>query len=182
MDNGTFKQIILSLSLVLCGFLSAFAQERPTSVADVLASLPSDGCVCADYNLTVSAPKNTKISYVGKLWWQNGGLFRVEGDGYSIFCNGEHIWTVDSTAGEIVREEAVSVDELIPSAGSGESEMNVSWSPDGKRLTKIYLTMKNGTAVSIAVPSMTFVESKSSDFFTYNEKSIPSGFVFTPLD
>ena len=175
MDNGTFKQIILSLSLVLCGFFCAFAQERPTSVADVLASLPSDGCVCADYNLTVSAPKNTKISYVGKLWWQNGGLFRVEGDGYSIFCNGEHIWTVDSAAGEIVREEAVS-------AGSGESEMNVSWSADGKRLTKISLTMKNGTAVSIAVPSMTFVESKSSDFFTYNEKSIPSGFVFTPLD
>ena len=83
---------------MLCGFLFAFAQERPTSVADVLASLPSDCCVCADYNLTVSAPKNTKISYVGKLWWQNGGLFRVEGDGYSIFCNGEHIWTVYSAA------------------------------------------------------------------------------------
>ena len=177
----TSKQIILSLSLVFCGFLSVFAQEKPSSVSDVLASLPSDGCVCADYDLTVYAPRNAKISYVGKLWWQ-GGLFRVEGDGYSIFCNGEHIWTVDSAAGEIVREEVVSVDELIPSAGSGESEMNVSWSPDGKRMTKISLTMENGTAVSIAVPSMTFVESKSSDFFSYNESSIPEGFVFTQLD
>jgi len=49
-------------------------------------------------------------------------------------------------------------------------------------MTKISLTMKNGTAVSIAVPSMTFVESKSSDFFSYNESSIPEGFVFTQLD
>ncbi len=177
-----FKQIILSLSLVLCGFLSAFAQERPSSVSDVLASMPSEKCVCADYNLTVSAPKNTKISYVGKLWWQSGGLFRVEGDGYSIFCNGEHIWTVDSAAGEIVREEAASVDELIPSSGSGESEMDVVRSPDGRRITKISLTMKNGTAVSIAVPSMTFADPKPADFFSYNESSIPEGFVFTEMD
>lgn len=159
------------------------AQERLNSVSDVLASLPSDGCVCADYELTVSAPKNAVISYAGKIWWQNGS-FRIEGDGYGIWCDGVQLWTVDDVAKEIVREEAVPIDELIPIAAgkSDGQDFEVRTSPDGRRIKEISLKMKNGTSVSIAVPSMTFIESKPAAFFSYDEKSAPEGFVLTTLD
>ncbi len=114
-----FKRIVLILSLTVFGVIPAFAQEGPGTVSEVLASLPSEGCVCADYDLTVSAPKNAKISYVGKIWWQDGA-FRIEGEGYEICCDKAHIWTVDFVAKEVVREEAVSIDELIPNT-SGKS-------------------------------------------------------------
>lgn len=179
-----FKQIILIVAgLLFCGLFPAFAQERLGTVSDVLASLPSDGCVCADYELTVSAPKNAKISYAGKIWWQDGA-FRIEGDGYGIYCDKVHIWTVDSVAKEIAREEAVPIDELIPntSGKSAGKEIEVRTTPDGKKIREISLTMKNGTSVSITVPSMSFLDSKPSDFFSYDEKSVPEGFVLTALD
>lgn len=178
-----FKRIVLILSLVISGVIPAFAQERLGTVSDVLASLPSDGCVCADYDLTVSAPKNVKISYVGKIWWQDGA-FRIEGEGYEIRCDKAHIWTVDSVAKEIVREEAVPIDELIPttSGKSAGKEIEVRTTPDGKKIREISLTMKNGTSVSIAVPSMSFIDSKPSAFFSYDETSLPAGFVLTELD
>lgn len=159
------------------------AQERLSSVSEVLASLPSGGCVCADYDLTVSAPKNAVISYAGKIWWQNGS-FRIEGDGYGIWCDGARLWTVDYVAKEIVREEAVPIDELIPStAGKSDGqEFEVRTSADGKKIKEISLKMKNGTSVSISVPSMTSLESKPSGFFSYDEKTAPEGFVLTALD
>ena len=178
-----FKRIILIVGLLLCGLLPAFAQETPGTVSEVLASLPSEGCVCVDYDLTVSAPKNAKISYVGKIWWQDGA-FRIEGDGYEICCDKAHIWTVDSVAKEVVREEAVPIDELIPntSGKSSGKEIAVSTTPDGEKIRKISLTMKNDPSVSIAVRSMSFMDSKPSAFFSYDEASLPAGFVLTVLD
>ncbi len=180
-----FVRIILLIGLMLGGGVAGvgFAQDRQTSVSEVLASLPSDCCVCADYELTVSAPKNAVISYAGKIRWQNGA-FRIEGDGYGIWCDGVHLWTVDYVAKEIVREAAAPLDELIPAA-SGKSdgeEIEVRTSPDGRKIKEISLTMKNGTSVSISVPSMTFIESEPSGAFSYDEKSVPEGFVLTVLD
>ncbi len=175
--------MLIVAGLLFCGLFPAFTQEAPGTVSEVLASLSSDGCVCADYKLTVSAPKNAKISYEGKIWWQDGA-FRIEGDGYEIYCDKTHIWTVDSVAKEIVREEAVPIDTLIPDA-SGESDgekIDVRTTPDGRKIREISLTMKNGAAVSIAVPSMTFMDSKPSAFFSCDETSLPAGFVLTALD
>ncbi len=179
------RRIILVVGLMLSGWVAGIgsAQERLTSVSEVLASLPSDGCVCADYALTVSAPKNAVISYAGKIWWQNGS-FRIEGDGYGIWCDGVHLWTVDDVAKEIVREESVPLDELIPSAAgkSDGGEIEVKTSSDGRKIKEISLKMNNGTSVSISVPSMDFIEAKPSEFFSYDESSVPEGFVLTALD
>lgn len=177
------RRIILFLCLMLGGWGVGFAQERLTSVSEVLAALPSDGCVCADYDLTVSAPKNAVINYSGKIWWQDGS-FRIEGDGYGIWCDGVHLWTVDSVAREIVREAAVPIDELIPNSPekSGGNEIELKTTLDGGKIREISLKTKNGTSVSIAVSSMDTEAPKSPDFFTYAENSAPAGFVITILD
>lgn len=177
------RKSILALVLAFaCASLGVAAQEREVGVvSEVLASFPEGKCVVADYDLTVEAVGSAKISYAGKLWWQ-GGMFRVEGDGYMIFCDGEHIWTSDTVSCEVVREEAMPLDSLIPSAGEGEDSMKLKRTPDGKKLRSISLKMKNGAAVSIAVPSMTFTEPHPAAYFRLDEKKVPKDFVVTILD
>lgn len=173
---------LFAVMACLCAYaLSGFSQERASSVSELLASMPEGKCVAADYSMTVETEGRVGINYAGRLWWQNG-MFRVEGDGYSIFCDGVHIWTEDSVAGEIVREGAVPLDSLIPSSGAGESGMKVSRTPDGGKITRIFLKMKNGASVSIDVPSMDFIGLKDAGWFAFDEKSVPEGFVFTALD
>ena len=173
-----FSVVVIVLMAVV-----TYAQDYK-SLSEIIPTL-NEGCVKSEYVMTVKGNKTPKITYEGILYWQDGA-FRIEGDGYEIYCDKVHIWTVDSVSKEIVREEAVPIDDLIPATGSGKDsdkkEIDVVTTSDGKKISEISLTMKNGTAVSIAVPSMTFVESKSSDFFSYNESSIPEEFVFTQLD
>lgn len=173
------KRILLTLSLLTACALHGMAQEN--AVSGLLSSFPEGKCVRADYELTVTARGNAGITYSGKLWWQDG-LFRIVGDGYSIYCNGVHVWTVDSEAGEIVRERAAGIDELIPSAGTGESEIEVVRSPDGKRISSVSMKMKNGASVLIDVPSMVFIAPEPVENFTFDEGAVPADFVFTVLD
>ena len=175
------KNIFALVVVFACAALGVGAQEKVASVSEVLAAFPEGKCVVADYDLTVEAAGSAKISYAGKLWWQ-GGMFRVEGDGYMIFCDGEHIWTSDTVSCEIVREEAMPLDSLIPSAGDGEEHLVLKRTPDGKKISSISLKMKNGAAVSIAVPSMIFTESHPAEYFRLDETKVPKDFVVTHLD
>lgn len=173
------KRILLILSLLTACALHGMAQEN--AVQELLSSFPEGRCLRAGYELTVTARGNAGVTYRGTLWWQDG-LFRIEGEGYSIYCDGEHVWTVDTEAGEIVRERAAGIDELVPSAGTGESETEIVRSSDGKRISSISMKMKNGASVLIVVQSMVFTAPEPVESFTFDGKPVPGDFVFTVLD
>lgn len=195
--------IILTLASALstAGQLSAFSQTASSarqgsavtssaqSSKEPLSALlkefsPKEGCIEAQYDLSLSASGGATINYPGKLYYQRG-LFRVEGNGYTILCDSLHIWTVDTVAKEVVREAALPLDELIPAAGpqnAAEGGLEVQKSADGKKIRSVSLRMKNGTQVSISVPSMKVVSDKPETFFIYDDSAIPSGYVFTALD
>lgn len=195
--------IILALSLGLSpvGQGSAFSQSIPSarqgsadvasvqspqeSISALLKEFaPAEGCIEAQYDLSLSAPGDATINYPGKLYYQRG-LFRVEGNGYTILCDSLHIWTTDSVAKEIVREAALPLDELIPAAGGKNAPaegLEVQKSADGKKIRSISLRMKNGTQVNISVPSMKVISDKPETFFTHDDSAIPAGYVFTALD
>lgn len=178
------KSIFALVLLFACASLDVAGQDDRAvvgTVSEVLSSFPEGKCVVADYELSVEASGSAKISYAGKLWWQ-GGMFRIEGDGYTIFCDGEHIWTSDIVSCEVVREEALPIDALIPTYGDGEENLRITRTPDGKKLKSISMKMKNGAAVSIAVPSMTFTELHPVTYFRLDEKKVPQNFVVTILD
>lgn len=176
------RKFLTAILVCLCSVLSLAGQSRFSSVSALMDSFPKDSCVTADYSLTVNAPKNAKIAYNGRLWWQDG-LFRVEGDGYRILCDGLHIWTVDSVAKEVVREEAVTVEELIPVSGTQSSDsFSVETPSDGNGVSRISFTMKNGASVEIEVPSLSLTGAVDRSFFTFDLNSVPDDYVITILD
>ena len=183
-----FKKIIISLvlSAALLGTAEwGIAAQNPGPISALLQEFaPEAGCIEAQYDLSLSAPGNATINYPGKLYYQRG-LFRVEGNGYTILCDSLHIWTTDSVAKEIVREAALPLDELIPAAGAKNAPsegLKVQKSADGKKIRSISLRMKNGTQVNISVPSMKVISDKPETFFTRDNSAIPSGYIFTALD
>ncbi len=174
--------IFLSLALFAAGGRSAFAQN---SISEVISEFARTGnSLEAEYDLVVTAPGDAKINYPGKLVYQNG-MFRIEGNGYQIYCNAQHIWTVDSVAKEIVREEALPLDDLVPVSGDVDNKtgLQVRKSSDGKKIRSISLKMKNGSEVNISVRSMALAaSSKPASFFCFNDSLIPAGYIFTALD
>ena len=176
------EKILVSLLVWLSAALSLPGQSRFSSVAELMDSFPKDSCVTASYRLTVTAPGAAKIAYDGEIRWQDG-LFRIEGDGYSIFCDGTYIWTVDTVAREIVRERAVPVESLIPVSGSQSTDsFKVETPSGGSGAPEISFTMKNGAAVNIAVPQLNLAGSMPQSYFTCDTDSVPDDYVITILD
>ena len=150
------------------------AQVRENTVDALLQSLKSGVCTKAEFRMVLATVDEVPVKYEGEIFYQDGS-FRISGKDFNIFCNSEYIWTVDYSDGEVVRQDAMLISDIIP-----EGEIKASFSPDGSRITAISIKAEKGT-VEITVPSMTFVPVRPESFFTLDAASLPDNFIVTEL-
>ncbi|MDY3893821.1 MAG: hypothetical protein SOZ21_05000 [Candidatus Cryptobacteroides sp.] len=150
------------------------AQLRDNTVDALLQSLRSGVCTKAEFRMVLATVEEVPVEYGGEIFYQDG-KFRITGKDFSIFCNSEHIWTIDYSDGEVVRQDAMLISDLIP-----EGEISASFSEDGSRIRSISIKAEKGT-VNITVPSMTFIPEKPESFYTLDVGSLPPNYVVTEL-
>ncbi|MGN0191312.1 MAG: hypothetical protein ACI39U_06620 [Candidatus Cryptobacteroides sp.] len=153
-------------------FLSA--QVRENTVDELLQSLRKDVCTAAEFRMVLATVDDVPVEYSGELFYQDG-CYRINGRDFGIYCNSEYVWTVDASDGEVVRQEAMLISDIIP-----EGKIRASFTPDGSRITAITIYAEKGT-VEITVPSMTFIPKKPESFFTLDTTSLPDTYVVTEL-
>ena len=150
------------------------AQMRDNTVDALLQSLRKDACTVAEFTLVLARVDDMPLKYSGEIYYQNGS-YRVIGKDFGIFCNSEYVWTVDAVDGEVVRQDAMLISDIIP-----EGEIKADYTPDGSRITAISIYAEKGT-VEITVPSMTFIPEKPESFYTLDVSSLPPNYVVTEL-
>ena len=162
---------ILALMLAAAG---VSAQVRTQTVDALLQSLRKDACTVAEFELVLARVDDVPLKYTGEIYYQNGS-YRIVGKDFGIFCNSAYVWTVDAADGEVVRQDAMLISDIIP-----EGEIKAVYSPDGNCITAISIYAEKGT-VEITVPSMTFIPEKPESFFTLDVASLPANYVVTEL-
>lgn len=150
------------------------AQMRDNTVDALLQSLRKDACTVAEFTLVLARVDDVPLKYSGEIYYQNGS-YRVIGKDFGIFCNSEYVWTVDAVDGEVVRQDAMLISDIIP-----EGKIKADYTPDGSRITAISIYAEKGT-VEITVPSMTFIPEKPESFYTLDVSSLPPNYVVTEL-
>ena len=150
------------------------AQMRDNTVDALLQSLHKDACTVAEFTLVLARVDDVPLKYSGEIYYQNGS-YRVIGKDFGIFCNSEYVWTVDAVDGEVVRQDAMLISDIIP-----EGKIKADYTPDGSRITAISIYAEKGT-VEITVPSMTFIPEKPESFYTLDVSSLPPNYVVTEL-
>lgn len=172
----TWRSLISFSALLLSGAgLVLSAQVREDTVDAILQSVSREGaCTDARFKMVLATVEEVPVEYSGEIFYQQG-CYRVVGKDFSIFCNSDYIWTVDAVDGEVVRQDAMLISDIIP-----EGKIKADYTPDGSCITAIFIYAEKGT-VEITVPSMTFIPEKPESFYTLDVSSLPPNYVVTEL-
>ena len=171
----TWRSLISIPALLLGAQLVLSAQVREDSVDALLQSVSrKDSCTYARFKMVLATVDEVPVEYSGEIFYQQG-CYRVAGKDFSIFCNSEYVWTVDASDGEVVRQDAMLISDIIP-----EGRIKTVYTPERSRITAISIYAEKGT-VEITVPSMTFIPQKPDSFFTLDVDSLPANYVVTEL-
>lgn len=193
---------LLRITLMLLSAMTASAQS---SGIDKLFALFHDRCVDISCTYSVSL-SNTRINGEAVLNVQ-GDMYKMEGNGLLIYCDGKSVWAIDDEAKEAVIEP-VSTDmsaylnnpavlfvnlsryfdvksgrngvyELVSKVDCGVESAEVTVRSDGT-LTDGVFNMSDGCRMNVKVSSMKQVEKKSVTFFQ-PQKKFSSEWIVTDL-
>jgi len=110
----------------------------------------------ADYNMDVKVARGD-ASYISKghLVFSKG-RFMITSGTYTILYDGSSLCTLDSSSKEAVIEASDGLESLILSLAGTKADIVPAFGDDG-RLKSLRLTTEKGTAISVAIPSFSYL-------------------------
>ena len=121
------KRWFIAIIASLVFLVGSVAQDRQNVALDLLYSALSQSCVVLECSYSMTLPE-TRVSGEAELKMQ-GNAYTMQGNGLSVYCDGETVWTLDMAAREAYIEASVvsfNLAELfevsgVSTAGSGYS-------------------------------------------------------------
>lgn len=132
--------------------VSAAAQQTQHAALDRLRAAVSDSCVTlkCSYSMHVS---QTRIEGEAEVMLQ-GTAFTIHGNGIEMYCDGNKLWTIDSSIKEAYVE---SVENADVSAFLAPVSADIEYDGDGNPLSAVFV-MKDDLKVDVRF--LSFVKSK----------------------
>ena len=146
----------------------------------------SEGMVCMSYSWLAD---NNGRQYGGDgIVVCQDGAFLLKSPDFSVYDDGESMWTVYEAAKEVVGETSARLDitgdpaSMLKLFGFEKKGAEVRFINDKEgNLSGIDLKLKDGTQVSIVIPEILFQERDSLAVFSFDPSTLDSSYVVTDL-